>query len=128
MKLTDRAEEILEKLWEEVFEKGKVPDISVLSDVTAFKELEEKLGIGIDVVPKVSTLGKKVKFDIEETGAYMVFNFDMKPGNVANFYMGKEYLFSATVGKSSQIRVAKDSDIGKEVMRAIMRSELHVFV
>ena len=42
MKLTDRAEEILEKLWEEIEENGKVPDITVLSDVVAFKELEEK--------------------------------------------------------------------------------------
>ncbi len=92
------------------------------------KELEERLGIGIDVVPKVSTLGKKISFDIEETGAYVVFNFDVRPGNVANFYIAERYLFSATVGKSSQVRVAKDSDIGRDVLNAIMKNELHVFV
>lgn len=92
------------------------------------KELEEKLGIGIDVVPKVTTLGKKVSFDIEETGAYLVFTFNVKPGNVANFYVGEQYLFSATAGKASQIRVAKDSDVGQQVLRSIVKNELHVFV
>jgi DtxR family transcriptional regulator, Mn-dependent transcriptional regulator len=42
MKLTDRAEEILEKLWTEVIEGGKTPDITVLADLPAFRELAEK--------------------------------------------------------------------------------------
>ncbi|MBI4170098.1 MAG: Flp pilus assembly complex ATPase component TadA [Candidatus Aenigmarchaeota archaeon] len=92
------------------------------------KELEEKLGIGIDIMPKVSTLGKKVSFDIEETGAYLTFTFEVKPGNIANFYIGDHYLFSATVGKSGQVRVAKDSEIGREVMKAVVKNDLHVFV
>ncbi len=92
------------------------------------KELEEKLGIGIDIVPKVSTLGKKVSFDIEETGAYLTFNFEARQGNMANFHIGDKYLFSATVGKSGQVRVAKDSDIGREVLKAIVKDDLHVFV
>ncbi len=92
------------------------------------KELEERLGVGIDVVPKVSTLGKKVSFEIEERGAYMTFTFEVKPGNIANFYIGDRYLFSATVGKSSQVRVAKDSETGREVLNAIVKNELHVFV
>jgi ATPase len=92
------------------------------------KELEDKLGVSIDVVPKVSTLGKKISFDIEERGAYIVFNFEVKPGNIANFYIGERYLFSATVGKSGNIRVAKDGDIGQQVLKAIVRNDLHVFV
>ncbi len=92
------------------------------------KELEEKLGIGIDIMPKVSTLGKKVSFDIEETGAYLAFTFAVKPENIANFYIGEKYLFSATVGKSGQVRVAKDSDIGREVLKAVVNNDLHVFV
>ncbi len=92
------------------------------------KELEEKLGVGIDVVPKVSTLGKKVSFEIEERGAYITFTFEARSGNMANFHIGDKYLFSATVGKSGQVRVAKDSDIGREVLKAIVKDELHVFV
>ena len=39
MELTDRAEEILETLWVQIVEHGKEPDITVLKDNTAFKEL-----------------------------------------------------------------------------------------
>jgi DtxR family transcriptional regulator, Mn-dependent transcriptional regulator len=42
MKLSDKAEEILEKLWMEVVENGKVPDTRFISDIEAFKELEDK--------------------------------------------------------------------------------------
>jgi predicted PilT family ATPase len=44
-----------------------------------------------------------------------------------NFYTGSEYLFSATAGKNSQIRVAKNSDVGKDVMHALLRNELKIF-
>lgn len=42
MELTDRAEEILEKLWLEIVEHKNVPDITVLKDNTAFRELVEE--------------------------------------------------------------------------------------
>ncbi len=90
------------------------------------KTLEEELGIGIEVVPKVSTFGKEVSFDVKETGAYLVFTFE-KHGN-ANFYVGENYVVSATIGKNAQVKVAKDSDAGKELMKGIVRHEVRVFV
>ncbi len=92
------------------------------------KELEEKLGISIEVSPKIATLGKEASFTKEETGSYMVFTLDAKPNKIANFYVDGEYLFSATIGKNSQIRVSKDSDIGKDVLRALVNGKLKVFV
>ena len=92
------------------------------------KALEEKLGISIEVSPKVATLGKEVTFEEEETGAYIVFTFEVRPGKIANFYVGEQYLFSATIGKNSQIRVSKDSDIGKDILRAIISDKLKVFI
>ncbi len=93
------------------------------------KELEDKLGISIEVSPKITTLGKEVGFDKEETGAYLVFTFpDYVKGKIVNLYSGKEYVFSATVGKNRQIRIAKDSDTGKSVLRALIKNELKVFV
>jgi len=93
------------------------------------KELEDKLGISIEVSPKITTLGKEIKFDKEETGAYLVFTFPEKLNErTANFYSGKEYIFSATVGKNNQIRVAKNSDVGKSILRALIRNELKVFI
>ena len=42
MELSDRAEEILERLWIEIIEHKKVPDITVLKDNSGFKELLAK--------------------------------------------------------------------------------------
>jgi len=91
------------------------------------KQLEDRLGINIEVSPKVSTLGKEIEFEEEETGAYIVFTPHASPGKTVNFYVGDQYLFSATTGKSGQIRVAKNSDIGKEVFRALLKDNLKAF-
>lgn len=92
------------------------------------KQLEEKLGISIEVVPKVSTLGREVSFATDETGAYIVFSINEKQDKVANFYVNDEFLFSATIGKNSQIRVSKDSDVGKEILKALIKNALKIFV
>ncbi|MBI2232442.1 MAG: Flp pilus assembly complex ATPase component TadA [Candidatus Aenigmarchaeota archaeon] len=93
------------------------------------KELEEKLGISIEISPKVATFGQKTDFKTEETGAYIVFGFASKDaGKIVNFYIGNEYLFSATIGKSNQIKVSKDSEIGRAVIKALVKRELKAFV
>lgn len=93
-------------------------------------EIEKKLGIHIEVQPAVESLGKEVRFEIGETGAYLVFVFDKKlAGKNANVYIESEYLFTATVGRTGQIRVSKDSDLGKNLLRAITsKKEVKVFV
>ena len=92
------------------------------------KELEKHLGISIDISPKVATLGKEVTFSDEEKGAYITFTVQAMPEQIANFYVEDEYLFSATIGKNGQIRVAKDSDVGRKVLRALIKSRLKVFI
>ncbi|MBI5347588.1 MAG: Flp pilus assembly complex ATPase component TadA [Candidatus Aenigmarchaeota archaeon] len=94
---------------------------------STIKALEEQLGIGIEVMPKVSTLGEEVSFDLKETGAYLLFTLE-KTGKAANFYVGDQYIFSATVGKNGQIRIAKNSDTGKEILRGIVKNEIRVFM
>ncbi|QQG39574.1 MAG: Flp pilus assembly complex ATPase component TadA [Candidatus Aenigmatarchaeota archaeon] len=93
-------------------------------------EIERKLGVSIDVQPKVETLGKQVPFEVDETGAYIVLFFEDKMrGKNANTYIADEYLFTATVGKTSQIRLSKDSDLGKKLVNALATSkEVKVFV
>ncbi len=71
-----------------------------------------------------------MKFDIHETGAYIVFSFGKKiPGKNANIYVDNEYLFSATIGRSGQIKISKGSDLGKSLLRAITnKKEIKVFI
>lgn len=93
-------------------------------------EIEKRLGVHIEVQPAVATLGKEVRFEASETGAYLVFNFDKKMiGKNANIYIDNEYLFTATVGRTSQIRVNKDADLGKALLRAATnKKDVKVFV
>jgi ATPase len=87
--------------------------------------LEEKLGVKIDVEPTApSSSGKEARFEIREVGNRidLVFEEDLT-GTVGNVYVGDEYLFSATVGKKSQIRVSKKSDLGRSLLRALVSKQ-----
>lgn len=84
-------------------------------------ELQKRLGIHIDIEPKVAALGKEIYYRTEETGNSISFEFDRKSiGNTGNFYIEDKFLFSATIGKKSSIKVSKDSEIGMSIFRALV--------
>ncbi len=58
MELTERAEEILESLWIDIVEREKMPDIFVLKDDTAFKELQSRKYISLDTKELLTSKGK----------------------------------------------------------------------
>jgi ATPase len=99
-------------------------------DGKTIKELEDRLGISIEVQPLVESLGKQIRFDVNETGAYIVLSFDKRAfGKNANIYIENEYLFTATIGRKGEIKVSKDSDLGKELIRALTtKREIKVFI
>jgi len=93
------------------------------------KELEQKLGIAIDVVPRVPSLGRNIPFEHGESGAYLIFELPKGLiGKMAHFYIDDKLIFSATIGKKGQIRVDKDSDIGRAALSALLKNVLVVFV
>jgi ATPase len=80
-------------------------------------EVEKRLGIHIDVEPKIPALGNEVNFGINEVGNSLEINFDRRLfGKLASVYIEDEFLFSATIGKKGNIKVTKDSDIGKKLL------------
>ena len=82
--------------------------------------VEKKLGLRIEVLPKYYTLGNEVQFQISESGNSIDFVFDKSlAGEVVSFYIDGEFLFSAMVGKKGTIKISKESDIGKELLKAI---------
>jgi ATPase len=86
--------------------------------------IEKKLGIHIEVEPKVPAVGKEVEFQMNESGNSLEFSFDRRLiGKVANFYVEDEFLFSATVGKKGKIKVNKSSEIGKDLIRALVNKK-----
>ena len=85
-------------------------------------KLEEKLGVKIDVEPLApSSSGKEVKYQVKEVGNRidLVFEKDLT-GTVANVYVGDEFLFSAIIGKKNEVRVSKKSDLGRNLLRALV--------
>ena len=83
------------------------------------KALEQKLGVSIDVAPAVAALGKEVHVETGQKGNAVSLYFEKHLfGKTANVYIESEYLFTATVGRKGEIRVAKGSDIGDALMRA----------
>jgi ATPase len=83
--------------------------------------IEKKLGIHIEVEPKVPTIGKEVGFEVKESGNSIEFNFDRRfVGKVASCYIEEKFLFSATIGKKANIKVNKSSEVGSEIVRAIV--------
>ena len=101
-----------------------VPIIIGKKGVTVTK-LEEKLGVKIDVEPLAANVsGKEVRYEIKEVGNRIDLVFGQElTGEVANVYVGDEYLFSATIGKRSQIHVSKKSDLGRSLLRGLVSKQ-----
>lgn len=84
-------------------------------------DIEKRLGIHIDVEPRIPALSKEINFGISETGNSLGFNFDKNfNGKIASVYIKDEFIFSATIGKKGNIKVTKDSDIGNKLLKAIV--------
>lgn len=85
------------------------------------KALEERLGIHIEVEPKTGMIGNEVQFEMFEKGNSFEFIFNRNLiGRAASVFVEDQFLFSATIGKKGSIKITKDSDIGKEILRAIV--------
>jgi ATPase len=91
--------------------------------------IEKRLGLRIEVMPKYYTLGKEVSFQISESGNSIDFIFDSSlAGEVVSFYVDGDFLFSAMIGKKGTIRISKESDIGKELLKALYeKKEIKIF-
>ncbi|MBI2184380.1 MAG: Flp pilus assembly complex ATPase component TadA [Thaumarchaeota archaeon] len=87
-------------------------------------EIEDTLGIRIDVEPKISAMGEEVPFDIKEAGNSIELVFRGETvGKTLSVYVADAFLFTATVGGKRSIKVSKKSDIGARIVRAYMSGE-----
>lgn len=95
-------------------------------------ELEEMLGVKIDVEAKTPTLGREVEFDISETGSSINILVDEEViGHTVDIYVEDEYIMSSQVGKKARIKIDKRSTSGKKILDAIIAGqevEVKVFI
>jgi ATPase len=93
-------------------------------------ELEEMLGVKIDVEAKIPTLGKEIEFDISETGPSInILLDDNVVSRIVDVYVEDEYVLSSQVGKKARVKVDKHSESGKKILNAIIaEQEIKVFL
>jgi ATPase len=94
-------------------------------------ELEEMLGVKIDVEAKIPTLGKEIEFDISEAGASInILVDDDVIGHTVDIYVEDEYILSSQVGKKARLKIDKRSESGKKILNAIIagQEEIKVFI
>ena len=119
------------------------PEISILSDNkvrikvqkdvipriigkggTTINELEDMLGVKIDVEMKTPTLGKEIYFEVSESGTGVVVKLDEETiGNKVNLYIDDEFVCANQVGKKSRIKIDKRSESGRRILNAIIAGQ-----
>ena len=83
---------------------------------STISELEDMLGVRIDVEMKTPTLGKEVYFEINESGNGVVIKLDEQTiGNKVNLYIDDEFICANQVGKKSRIKIDKRSESGRKI-------------
>ena len=103
-------------------EKEIIPKIIGRNGSTV-SELEDLLGLRIDIEPKIPVLGKEIDFQINESGSSIVIIADKKEvGSNVGIYINNEFLLSSQIGRKSRIKVDKRSENGKKLVNAILTS------
>ena len=91
---------------------------------TTISELEDMLGVRIDVEMKTPTLGKDVYFEVNESGNGVVIKLDEATiGNKVNLYIDDEFICANQVGKKSRIKIDKRSESGRKILNAIIAGQ-----
>jgi ATPase len=94
------------------------------------EKVEQKLGLGVEVrgfeekpLPK-SMPGERFEVEITETKNYLHLVLGQRfAGKMVRVYAGSEQLFTATIGRKGEIKVAKRSNIAKAIIGAIAAQE-----
>jgi ATPase len=93
-------------------------------------ELEDMLGVKIDVEAKIPTLGMEIEFDVSESGSSVnILVDDEVVGRTVDVYIEDDYILSSQVGKKARVKVDKRSDTGRKIVNAIIAGqEIKVFL
>ncbi len=121
-KFDPRAEiEIIDENKARVRVDNKVIARLIGKEGSTVNKIQDRLGIHLDIEPKITALGKEVTYNLRESGNTIELKFNKRLiGKSANIYIENDFLFSAIVGKKGKIKVTKRSEIGKELVKAFI--------
>ncbi|MDI3502137.1 MAG: ATPase [Archaeoglobi archaeon] len=90
------------------------------------EKIERSLGMSIDVVERDEREDRErisreevIRPEIEETSKSIILHLGDLVGETVEVYCGDDYLFTATVGRSGDIRIKKGSAIANIIMRML---------
>ena len=86
-------------------------------------QIEKNLGMHIDVRTKDEPGIASPKVEVEETGKHIIIWLEGHAGESVDVYIGDEPLFTATVGRRGDIRVAKSSEMAKKMLKRLKKGE-----
>jgi len=96
------------------------------------EKIERALDMSIEVVSKEDRERAEreeiiIKPEMEETSKSIVLHLGDLVGETVEVYCGEDYLFTATVGRSGDIKIKKDSTIAK-IIKKMLESGNEIFV
>lgn len=87
-------------------------------------ELEDMLGVKIDVEAKIPTLGKEIDFEVNESGPAVNIMVDENViGRTVDVYVDDELVISSQVGKKARVKIDKRSEAGRKIVNAVLGGE-----
>ena len=97
---------------------------------STINELENILGVSIDVEAKIPALGKQIEFDIVEAGSTITFlTSDSAIGKTVDIYIGGQFIVNSQVGKKARVKIDKRSASGRKLISAFLSGqEIKIFL
>jgi ATPase len=86
-------------------------------------DIERELGVSIDVRSiEDRDIGdkKEIKFRMRRSGGNLIISFSKElSGMPVDFYMGNDFIFSATIGKRGEVRLDTSTEVARTITRNI---------
>lgn len=120
---------ISEKKIEVRVDKDAVPRL-IGKGGSTINELENILGVSIDVEAKTPALGKQIEFDIVEAGSAITFLTNNNAvGKAIDIYVEDDFVLNSQVGKKAKVKIDKRSASGKKLISAFLSGqEIKIFL
>lgn len=120
---------ISEKKIEVRVDKDAVPRL-IGKGGSTINELENILGVSIDVEAKTPALGKQIEFDIVEAGSAITFlTSENAVGKAIDIYVEDDFVLNSQVGKKARVKIDKRSASGKKLISAFLSGqEIKIFL
>ena len=86
------------------------------------EQIEKTLGMHIDV--RTMDEASSITPRIEETAKHLILWLDECAGESVDIYIGGDMIFTATVGRKGDLKIAKASEMSKHILKMVKRGEI----